>query len=109
MSNPSPHQTQRSSEPSDPFPGHDGGRWAPVPSRVVASWPAGSFAENLAIDPDGFVFISLHSHDRVERYDPRSGAVETFARLCAAQPRRESATAWSSCPASLSPRAISRS
>ncbi|HXJ49808.1 MAG TPA: hypothetical protein VNH16_00340, partial [Burkholderiales bacterium] len=41
----------------------------------------GSFAENLAVDADGFVFVTLHSHDRVERYDPRSGKTETFARL----------------------------
>lgn len=68
-------------EVSDSFPGHDGGRWAAVPSRVVASWPPGHFAENLAIDDTGTVFVSLHSHNRVDRYDPRTDAVDTFARL----------------------------
>jgi len=81
MSRTSQQKIQRPSEPPEPFPGHDGGRWAPVPSQVVASWPAGSFAENLAVDADGFVFVTLHSHDRVERYDPRSGATAMFARL----------------------------
>ena len=52
------------------FPGHDGGRWEPAVCRVVASWPRGSFAENLAVDSDGTVYVSLHSHNRIERYDP---------------------------------------
>lgn len=65
----------------DPFPGHDGGAWTPVPGRVVATWPAGHFAENVAVDPSGGVFVSLHSHNRVERYDPSDGTVRTFARL----------------------------
>src|SRR5690349_18891367 len=81
MNDPSPRRTQRASDAPDPFPGHDGGRWAPVPAQVVASWPAGSFAENLVIDSNGVVFVSLHSHNRVERYDPQSCKVETFAKL----------------------------
>jgi len=81
MRNPSTQEVQRPSEAPEAFPGHDGGRWAPVHAAVVASWPVGSFAENLAVDADGFVFVTLHSHDRVERYDPRSGKTETFARL----------------------------
>jgi len=81
MSDGTPARPPRSAEAPEPFPGHDGGRWAPVPAKTVASWPAGAFAENLAIDADGIVFVTLHSHDRVERYDPRSGKVETFAQL----------------------------
>lgn len=69
------------SAPPDPFPGHDGGTWAPVPCRVAASWPAGHFAENLAVDAAGAVFVSLHSHSRVDRYDPATGAVQPFAHL----------------------------
>jgi hemoglobin len=65
----------------DPFPGHEGGLWQPVASRVVASWPRGSFAENLAVDEQGTVFVSLHSHKRVERYDPVSGQLDTFVEL----------------------------
>ena len=63
------------------FPGHDGGAWLPVSGRVVASWPVGHFAENLAVDPSGRVFVSLHSHNRVECYDPAFGAVSMFASL----------------------------
>jgi sugar lactone lactonase YvrE len=63
------------------FPGHDGGQWEPVPWEVVATWPAGYFAENLAIDGDGTVFVSLHSHKRIERYDVATRATTTFARL----------------------------
>jgi sugar lactone lactonase YvrE len=65
----------------DSFPGHEGGTWLPARCRIAASWPAGHFAENLAVDGAGAVFVSLHSHNRVERYDTGTGAVETFARL----------------------------
>jgi sugar lactone lactonase YvrE len=64
-----------------PFPGHDGGVFAPVPAEVVASWAPGHFAENLAVDPSGAVFVSLHSHQRIERYDPGARTVATFAEL----------------------------
>ena len=36
-----------------------------------------------AVDEAGAVFVSLHSHNRVERYDPGTGSLETFARLSA--------------------------
>ena len=36
-----------------------------------------------AVDEAGAVFVSLHSHNRVERYDPSTGSLETFARLSA--------------------------
>ena len=65
----------------EPFPGHDGGAWALAPCRVVATWPAPCFAENLAVDAAGAVFVSLHSHNRVDRYDPATGAVQPFAHL----------------------------
>ena len=69
--------------PPDAFPGHDGGRWAPVATEVVASWPKGHFAENLAVDPTGIVYVSLHSHNRIDRFDPTTGQVEEFAGLTA--------------------------
>ena len=80
---PKPHDDGNSSTRSQPdlFPGHDGGLCQPVACRIVASWPRGSFAENLAVDADGTVFVSLHSHNRIERYDPATGRVETFAEL----------------------------
>jgi sugar lactone lactonase YvrE len=63
------------------FPGHDGGIFAPVPCRTVASWPAGHFAENLAVTSAGAVFVSLHSHQRIDRYDPATGEVTIWANL----------------------------
>lgn len=65
------------------FPGHDGGRWAPVAGEVVASWPRGHFAENVAVDARGAVYVSLHSHHRIDRFDPGTRRVEEFARLTA--------------------------
>ena len=65
----------------EPFPNHDGGEWAPVPATVVASWPAGHFAENLAVDDRGAVFVSLHSHQRIDRYDPDTRKVTLFAPM----------------------------
>jgi sugar lactone lactonase YvrE len=67
----------------DPFPGHDGGDWAPVAGEVVASWARGHFAENLAVDATGAVYVSLHSHNRIDRFDPKTRHVEEFARLTA--------------------------
>jgi hemoglobin len=74
---------RQSSNPGapDPFPGHDGGTWKPVSCQIVASWPRGYFAENLAVDDKGIVFVSLHSHNRIERFDPSTKQVETFAIL----------------------------
>jgi sugar lactone lactonase YvrE len=66
--------------PPEPFDGHDHGVWAPVPSEVVASWPAGHFAENLVIDRSGTVLVSLFSHSRIDRYDPATGNVTLFAK-----------------------------
>jgi sugar lactone lactonase YvrE len=72
-----------SSEIGQPFqfPGHDAGAYAPVPSRIVASWPEGHFAENLAVTSDGAVYVSLHSHQRIDRYDVATGKVRVFANL----------------------------
>jgi sugar lactone lactonase YvrE len=63
------------------FPGHDPGVFAPVPARIAASWPVGHFAENLAIAPDGAVLVSLHSHSRIDRYDPVTESLATWAIL----------------------------
>jgi sugar lactone lactonase YvrE len=63
------------------FPGHLEGDWRITPSEVVASWPAPAFAENLAVDAAGRVYVSLHSHMRIDRYDPLSRSVEPFADL----------------------------
>jgi sugar lactone lactonase YvrE len=60
---------------------HDGGSFSPVDVRVIAIWPVGSFAENLAVHPDGSVFVSLHTPQRIDRYDPISGRTTPFADL----------------------------
>ena len=56
---------------------------SPVDVRVVATWPVGSFAENLAVHPDGSVFVRLHTPQRIDRYDPISGRTTSFADLLA--------------------------
>ncbi len=55
----------------------------PVASEVVASWPQGHFAENLAVDSTGVVYVSLHSHNRIDRFNPKTGKVDEFAQLTA--------------------------
>jgi hypothetical protein len=50
---------------------HDGGEFSPVNVSVAVTWPAPTFVENLAIDSVGAVFVSLYSHNRVDRYDPK--------------------------------------
>jgi sugar lactone lactonase YvrE len=72
--------TERPIEP-EPFPHHDGGSWDPVESRVVRSWPTGSFAENLVVDPSGDVYVTLHTAGLIERYHPADGTAETFVEL----------------------------
>ena len=65
------------------YTSHDGGPFSPVDVRVVATWPVGSFAENLAVHPDGSVFVRLHTPQRIDRYDPISGRTTSFADLLA--------------------------
>jgi sugar lactone lactonase YvrE len=60
---------------------HDGGEFKPAPFRVVASWPASAFAENLDVAADGSVFVTLESHKRLDRYDPSTGEIAVFAEL----------------------------
>jgi sugar lactone lactonase YvrE len=52
-----------------------------VPSQTVARWSAGHFAENVAVADDGTVFVSLHSHHRIDRYRPGTGELDVFCRL----------------------------
>ena len=39
------------------------------------------FAENLAVHPNGSVSVSLHTPQRIDRYDPISGRTTPFADL----------------------------
>ena len=61
--------------------GHDGGEFSPVTVSVAVSWPAPTFVENLAIDSAGAIFVSLYSHNLVDRYDPATGMAAPFADL----------------------------
>jgi len=65
----------------DPFDGHDAGAWSPCPATTVATWPAGAFAENLAVDAEGSVLVTLHSHSRIDRYDPPTGRTSPYAHF----------------------------
>src|SRR6266436_5991984 len=65
----------------DYYSDHDGGKFAPIAATTVATWKARAFLENLAIDAEGAVFVTVYSHNRVERYDPATGATTTFAEL----------------------------
>ena len=69
--------------PPDPFPGHEGGRWAPVTSEIVVSWLPGHFAENMAIDSEGLIHVSLHSHHRIDRFNPQTRQLEELAHFTA--------------------------
>ena len=60
---------------------HDGGEFSPMPFRVVASWPARSFLENVAAGPDGAIFVTVHSHNRIDRYDTKTGKTSVVAEL----------------------------
>lgn len=58
---------------------HDGGAKALVATRVIATWPAGTFLENLAMLADGGIAVSVHSEQAIDRVDPRTGAVRRLA------------------------------
>ncbi|HEV3342841.1 MAG TPA: hypothetical protein VG125_20885 [Pirellulales bacterium] len=64
----------------DYFSTHGGGEFAPI-LATVASWRAPAFLENLAIDAEGAVFVSVYSHNRVDRYDPATRAVTEFVEV----------------------------
>ena len=58
---------------------HDGGDLSPLPFRIVASWAAPTFLENVAVASDGSIFVTVHSHNRIDRFDPKTGATSVFA------------------------------
>ncbi len=59
---------------------HDGGTTALAPVEIIATWPKGSFAENLAIDEAGAIYVTLHTDRTVVRVDPATRAASPFAR-----------------------------
>ncbi len=67
--------------PSDsPLPPHDGGADEPKPTRIVTTWPEGSFVENIAIDAAGTIFVSLHPLGEIHRVT-HDGVRTLFATL----------------------------
>jgi sugar lactone lactonase YvrE len=50
------------------------------PTRVLTTWPVGTFVENLLIRENGDIIVSLHSENRLERI-AADGQHETFATL----------------------------
>jgi sugar lactone lactonase YvrE len=65
----------------DYYSDHDGGTFVPIEATTVATWKAPAFLENLAVDAEGAVFVSVYSHKRVDRYDPATGTTTTFAEI----------------------------
>ena len=65
----------------DYHPDHDGGIFSPFAGTTVATWKAPSFLENLAVDAEGAVFVTVYSHNRVDRYDPATRETATFAEI----------------------------
>src|ERR1700674_922878 len=70
---------QMATPTEDYYPDHDAGKFAPIAATTVATWKAPAFLENLAIDAEGAVFVTVYSHKRVDRYDPATGARTTLA------------------------------
>jgi sugar lactone lactonase YvrE len=65
----------------DYYPDHDGGGLALVEGATVATWKAPAFVENLAVDEAGAIFVTVHSHNRIDRYDPATRTVTRFAEV----------------------------
>jgi sugar lactone lactonase YvrE len=62
-------------------PHHDGGRVNRARTAVVAEWPAGTFLENLAPDPDGQSWLVTSPSDRaIYRVGP-AGSVSVAAQF----------------------------
>src|SRR5207244_11495457 len=47
----------------DYYPDHDGGKFAPILATTVATWRARAFLENLALDAEGAIFVTVYSHN----------------------------------------------
>ena len=65
----------------DDHPDHDGGKFAPIEATTSRRGRRAHFLENLTVDAEGAVFVTVYSHNRVDRYDPATGATTTFAEV----------------------------
>jgi sugar lactone lactonase YvrE len=72
--------TQMVTPTEDYYSEHDGGKFAPI-LATVATWQAPAFLENVAIDAEGAVFVTVYSHYRVDRYDPATRATTKIAEV----------------------------
>ena len=57
---------------------HDGGVMELAECTLIASWPPGTFAENLAVSAAGDIFVTIHNASQVVRIT-RDGDVSPFA------------------------------
>ncbi|MEJ1931052.1 hypothetical protein WDZ92_12400 [Nostoc sp. NIES-2111] len=62
------------------LPVHDAAPSHPVPSRIVAEWPVGTFIENLAVLPDQSIAVSVLSEARLDRVSPQ-GKMQTWRQF----------------------------
>jgi hypothetical protein len=62
------------------LPPHDSARLAPVPHEIVATWPTGTFIENLVVLPSGDVIVSVLSEARLDRVS-RDGRVSILRQF----------------------------
>lgn len=64
------------------LPPHDVAPLHPVPTKIIAQWPSGTFVENLCPLRDGSFAISVLSEARIDRVWP-DGRHETLIQLAA--------------------------
>jgi len=63
-----------------PIPIHDEPEMHHLPAHVLATWPAGTFVENIHARADGSLLVSVHSASELHRWREGRG-VDVFARL----------------------------
>jgi hypothetical protein len=64
------------------LPPHHAVELRPVPHRIVAEWPTGTFLENIAVLDDGAIAVSLLSDARIDRVS-LTGERSTLRRFSA--------------------------
>jgi sugar lactone lactonase YvrE len=59
---------------------HDPAPFSPTPASAVASWPVGTFVENLAVLDSGDIVVSILSEARIDRVTP-AGVVSALIQF----------------------------
>jgi hypothetical protein len=62
------------------LPPHDAAPLQPVPHRIIAEWPEGTFLENLAVLDDGDIAVAVMTEARIDRVS-LSGLRSTLIQL----------------------------